>query len=382
VFDFSNPKKKQFCETTGRNWKYQLEESMLVGFKECIVKHYIAWKEVKTDKTLHPIFLCLDGPGTGKSRFLDEFQFLLRKSLENPVLNDDQECAEMLNNAIVLKIGFENGTPDLVGNPNWEISLRIMYQYAKNDVVWKDFIQNCYDRYTIGETLDIITSSFVEKKCILLLIDGMQALMTDVLKPVMNELRGILNSYQKAFVVLACTATVYTPFDTALATSRQKICSVTLPKLDPSFLFRKLNPFQQIVVQDMGGHGRSLEVCEDVIKEFPDDAPSNLRKKIIEGLKNLYGQPLLEIANSWKPILRYVLARKRVNLQDMLDSTGYSIERVVSIGLFRYRNRTLEVPMIFLYIADDNHLRAFLEPLDSLDYIFDPKRYPPANSYW
>jgi hypothetical protein len=132
----------------------------------------------------------------------------------------------------------------------------------------------------------------------------------------------------------------------------------------------------------MGGHGRSLEVCEDVIKEFPDDAPSNLRKKIIEGLKNLYGQPLLEIANSWKPILRYVLARKRVNLQDMLDSTGYSIERVVSIGLFRYRNRTLEVPMIFLYIADDNHLRAFLEPLDSLDYIFDPKRYPPANSYW
>jgi hypothetical protein len=73
------------------------------------------WKKGKTDKN-HPLFLVFSGPGTGKSRLLDELPELAKKSVleqrhqRSSLSPPPEELCELLdNNAFVFKISFENG---------------------------------------------------------------------------------------------------------------------------------------------------------------------------------------------------------------------------------------------------------------------------------
>jgi len=58
-------------ETWGLQWPFQHEANLLsqmappgaVG----VAEHFIAWREGKVDKSLHPVYLCAAGPGEGKS---------------------------------------------------------------------------------------------------------------------------------------------------------------------------------------------------------------------------------------------------------------------------------------------------------------------------
>jgi hypothetical protein len=60
---------KSLVATTGANWDFQ--NSLDLGnLASAIGRHYKAWRDGKTDKQSHPLFVCLDGPATGKSRLL------------------------------------------------------------------------------------------------------------------------------------------------------------------------------------------------------------------------------------------------------------------------------------------------------------------------
>src|SRR4051812_32512778 len=39
-FDFSKPKEKLLCETSGRKWKYQYDPSIFAGIRKDILQHY------------------------------------------------------------------------------------------------------------------------------------------------------------------------------------------------------------------------------------------------------------------------------------------------------------------------------------------------------
>lgn len=77
---------KSLLYTHGRHWAYQPSEDTLMKLKDSLPKHYKNWKEEKTDKQMHPLYLGFSGPGTGKSRLLNEFQQLCIMAASDPDL--------------------------------------------------------------------------------------------------------------------------------------------------------------------------------------------------------------------------------------------------------------------------------------------------------
>jgi hypothetical protein len=76
-FNYVYKEPKLLCNSSGLKWNYQwISEDI---FSEPIKLHFDSWKRSSTDETTHPIILALSGPGTGKSRFLDELPVLLKK---------------------------------------------------------------------------------------------------------------------------------------------------------------------------------------------------------------------------------------------------------------------------------------------------------------
>jgi len=60
---------------------------------ETLPNHYQNWLSKKPDKQLHPLYLIWSGPGTGKSRTLEEFQKICIKSISDPILRKQLEEA-------------------------------------------------------------------------------------------------------------------------------------------------------------------------------------------------------------------------------------------------------------------------------------------------
>lgn len=77
---------KPLLYTVGKDWVYQASEEIKEILRETLPGHYKAWKDRAVDKQLHPLYLLWSGPGTGKSRTLEEFQSLCCMSVSDPEL--------------------------------------------------------------------------------------------------------------------------------------------------------------------------------------------------------------------------------------------------------------------------------------------------------
>ena len=85
--------------TSGKDWEYQPGTKLLGQLKDSLLKHHQNWKDGATDKQMHPAYFLFSGPGTGKSRTLDEFQQLcIDATQENP------ELSKCLKKAYVFKV--------------------------------------------------------------------------------------------------------------------------------------------------------------------------------------------------------------------------------------------------------------------------------------
>ena len=126
------------------SWSYQGDTKIDSTILEHMTDHFHAWAQGKTDKTLHAVFFsvcrCVEwrccffnvthgykvaGPGTGKSRLLDEFHGICKRVSEsNPELN-----SRFTKNCFVFKLSFENGSPMSSGlSGSQQIGVRMMYQ--------------------------------------------------------------------------------------------------------------------------------------------------------------------------------------------------------------------------------------------------------------
>ena len=81
------------------NWKYQSNSNLLDDLKGSLLEHYDNWKAGKTDKQIHSAYFLFSGPGTGKSRTLDEFQRLCIEATK-----ENHELCECLSKAYVFKV--------------------------------------------------------------------------------------------------------------------------------------------------------------------------------------------------------------------------------------------------------------------------------------
>ena len=99
-FEWKWREPQPFVQTTGRVWEYQPPENALESLNKALPEHYRLWKQGVTDKS-HPLFLVFSGPGTGKSRLLDNLPELTKESVKSL-----PELYEVLDNAFTFKISL------------------------------------------------------------------------------------------------------------------------------------------------------------------------------------------------------------------------------------------------------------------------------------
>ncbi len=150
-----------FCSSEGKEWEYQSDEQLERTLSKGLQQHYKHTVRMSYDKTDHPIFLVMSGPGTGKSRLLDEFISLAIETCTDPALK------EMLENSYVFKVNFDNGTKlhtaDTATN---QIASRMYYQLHPPQVLWEDFSRHYQDIH-LTPTFVLRESKKKKWKCLL-----------------------------------------------------------------------------------------------------------------------------------------------------------------------------------------------------------------------
>mmetsp|Transcript_3771 Transcript_3771/g.5769 ORF Transcript_3771/g.5769 Transcript_3771/m.5769 type:complete len:149 (-) Transcript_3771:631-1077(-) len=124
-------------------------------------------KPVGGDKQNNPLYIVFSGPGTGKSRLLEEFPRLARLSATTTKMK------KFLQEGVVFHVSLENGSTYIRNNEgtNFEtvIGSRMMALMSKDHLGFSNFANK-----TIEDALRVIRGQ--EPLAVFLLIDGLQML--------------------------------------------------------------------------------------------------------------------------------------------------------------------------------------------------------------
>ena len=311
----------------------------------------------------HPLFLVFSGPGTGKSRLLDELPELAKRSVKP--LSSFKELHDLLDNAFVFKISFENGMRYLNDegvSGDKILGTRMMWQMSPMDTL-AHFLDRRKE-YSIMQALDAIPRNHTKPSAIFLLVDGLQmvphtvgsseTIFADIIKSVCNRVNDSGRGY---FVVGAIAATFSKSVDQVLHDSPQKRCSLYPHPLDGHAIIKSSNMFVRMLVDDMGGHGRALEMLMKSLQELGVDL-DELRIDLLASTLRLKLQGCypswfkVEDGDDLIPVFESVLARQKFASTNSHISLKFTVEDVVRLGLIRWNPEThmLEVPFILFWL--------------------------------
>ncbi len=262
-------------------------------------KRHQAWKQRKRDRNLHPIPFLADGPGSGKSRFLQE----LPSSFINYISQGtySQEFKDIFKSRVCINITFGNGSKYTIEEAK-EISieqsvcLRILYQFERENTDFSIFYHTYKSQiFSLAHILRQIDAS-----CIILGIDEVNKVyevgvhnpkvFSGVKQSQLSALFGLFGSVScefSYFVIPVLAGTVIGPIKSVVRESTHPPLHIPLPLL--SFesslnIFAKKNTkFSQLVqtsrelrqlISDCGGHCRSLEILYDGLLKLNSESNS------------------------------------------------------------------------------------------------------------
>ncbi|EGZ27799.1 hypothetical protein PHYSODRAFT_554186 [Phytophthora sojae] len=353
-------KPRRLCASSGQDWPYQGESELAGHLVEPLALHYTAWYLQNEDKQNHAINLVLSGPGTGKSRMLDQMKGLMCAAA---ALSNNRKLKERMENAFVFSVTFENGTSATGSlldrdNPEFDISYRMLYQLSKDKKAWPVFVDKLRMMCSslplrIQIVIDILAKlkgiDDVKKMTVILCVDGLQKLVNDGTKScdfyrVLASVCSFLNS-SRAFAVCVCSATVQSPVDLALSDSPQKRVFLVPPPLRGHEVLPTKTRIEKQLVDDMGGHGRALETLQLFLSHYTKDQleemdPTWMFEKVCDALRLQYGDifasPFFQDPYNCREVLAAILSRRRYKLFDRIGRTDMTVDCLRSFGLFRW----------------------------------------------
>ena len=354
----------KFLDSTGSKWKYQEDSVLMNELRTGLRNHHNATCNQISGKTSHPLFLVLGSSGLGKSRLLQEFVTLALKSIENET---DALKAE-IKNSYVFRVSFENATRSLMGCiGSTEIGTRMHFQLHSSSISWDDFRVDKRNHKTIDGVLNLLAAlerKELQEMCVIILVDGLQQLSFSGEKK--SEFYGALSSLatvsnasgseNKAFVICCVAATVHLPVYSWLQNSAQYRVFLKLPRVDGLKIFDSSNDYiKKMLVVDMEGHPRSLEILGECLSEHgPDYSPSVVVeevKKKVDGLYGLWNKHLAEVVVG--PILT---GQKFENRDDKVGE--YTVEYIEQLGLVHLDDKTKQLicPLVWLQLHFPKHI--------------------------
>ncbi|CAG8763951.1 2251_t:CDS:2, partial [Ambispora leptoticha] len=128
----------------------------------------------QSDKFLHPVPVLAGGPGTGKSRFLDEIEKLLKEYAEKC---NEEEIRNAFANMTVINTTYGNGSSaeemDIKLGAQTPLAIRILFEYfgPQHDYGkfnFPDFRSLCdqsnISRFTLSTALQVVYADILQKK--------------------------------------------------------------------------------------------------------------------------------------------------------------------------------------------------------------------------
>ena len=395
-----------FCSTSGKSWEYQESNYLLQKLHKGIERNYTARLTGSTDKSSHSLFLIASGPGTGKSRLLDEFkQLVVKVSCQNSALK------EMLEGAYVFKINLENGTRYSPGDENMDniIGSRMLFQLCSpssthdfgtlvGNIKAQRIPSSTLDLYSILTRVAVVEKKNIEDMTFIFLVDGIQNLphtpgaKDSVMYSILTKLGNILNSSgkkkERPFVIVCIAATVEIPIQKWLNVSMQDRINLIPPKLDGKKVINTKDELEELLVHDMGGHGRLLEVLSDVLRRHPEASLYDLSAKVICDITRQY-QTWTYNDTGAKNVLIAVLTGKKYATRDCMvsiDDFKVSIEDIEQTGMITWNGETkqLECPFVWMHIRVPELLELFYADSNYSQVLHnsDPEKYPLGVGCW
>ncbi|CAE7856765.1 CRN108 [Symbiodinium microadriaticum] len=378
--------------TIGAKWDYCGREDLVNDLQApfaCLCEH----KGVDADKQNHPLLIAFAGPGQGKSRLLSELPAMI------------EECRKKLNTEQVRKykktlaflITCENGTSP----GDWATEELNARRFVACRMLWQLRAAN--------QVLQAVPECAEETTIVVLGVDGMQGLegfdqraeVAGKSKPfygVMQEVCRLVNEKDPPLVVGCVSATQ--SLDHGLASSSpQRRYRLTLPRVTRVEEHGKdkvpPHPLKDLLVRDMGGHGRALEALVQALQpaRIGDGSAANVIGAVMfQLLENYPNAGILGRSDSKafdhgsiKAILRTALSGKWVCRGDKLGNVD--AEKAYLIRL-RYNDAGtqyfIEVPYIWLHmmltkVAADSEDLAPWRLMDYDQFLRDP---PQDGTEW
>ncbi|CAJ1370123.1 unnamed protein product [Effrenium voratum] len=388
----------QLLATVGATWDYCGKEELRERMQIPIQKLH-EQKGKNSDKQLHPLFIAFAGPGQGKSRLLTEFPGLVEQCLQNV---SERQKLKFSKETTSFMISCENAlspgdwaTEEL--NAQRFVACRMLWQLRNANkeafrevgapADFAEFRVECSDSLVAEDVFAAVLCDELNNSTVVIGVDGMQGLpgFTDrsdavgkdlPFYQVMQEVCRLVNQKEGPFVV-ACVAALQN-VKSGLAGSPQARVFLELPRV--TAVTRNKQPvlpghrLKDLLIEDMGGHGRALECLLEALMEMPNAAATALVGAVMRQLRQKYPDAIqLEPEADLKELLRAAVSGRWIWSGDTvgnLDPEKVELIRVKfkdgdpSQCLYR-----IDLPYIWLHLmlsspkfSDD------LQPWNLMDY--------------
>jgi hypothetical protein len=332
-----------------------------------VFKHYSYYKKDQIDKAYIPSYLYLGGAGTGKSRHGSEFASSIQEAInlriQDPLYH---ELAQRLKKAYVFHVSFENGTSLMnkeKSDPWNAVGVRMLKQLLNEPI---EYISKRYlaDPRTIfrlvaaAENVDLY-NDFTG----ILVVDGMQAALTgnndgqDKNSPFYGLLTEIASlslmsrdpsgtkgkpGRTAPFIMTCVTATCVGPIDRFFADTYRMRVYLPLNRLHaPAWkasneLVIKDSPFTRLLMKDVGGHARVIELIADELNvslEGREPDITEIANTLYKELNVRYSKAMFVLRNHVLSIVHCILSRQQISLGQKIPGSDVLWENVTSPGL-------------------------------------------------